>query len=560
VAGRLRNGGQRAAAEAAHRLARVKAVWDSSTKRERLDDVRAAHRGSGMNLAQMLINAGRASPDNPAVAFGARALHDYRTLARRVAGLAGAMRERLGLHQDDRIAIVMKNIPEYVEVLYAAWHAGLIAVPVNAKLHPREIAYILENSDARVAFASQDLATAIAGLVPRPEALERVVEVPGPEYGGLLEGEPIPLTARASDDVAWLFYTSGTTGRPKGVMLTHRNLTMATLCYLADVDTVAPGDRIIHAAPMSHGSGLYIMAHVAKAACNVVPESGGFDPAEICEMVAYHRGVAMFCAPTMVRRLIDHPEIRDAALANLKTIVYGGGPMYVADLKEALRLLGNKLVQIYGQGESPMTITCLSRARHAEHHHPRYESRIGSVGTPYTGMEVLIADAEDHPLPVGEAGEVLARGDAVMKGYWRNPEATAAALRGGWLHTGDVGALDEDGFLTLKDRSKDLIISGGSNIYPREVEEVLLKHALVSEAAVVGQPHPAWGEEVVAFVVRKPGAALAPAELDRLCLDHIARFKRPREYRFVESLPKNNYGKVLKTELRVLLKAERGKG
>jgi acyl-CoA synthetase (AMP-forming)/AMP-acid ligase II len=207
-----------------------------------------------------------------------------------------------------------------------------------------------------------------------------------------------------------------------------------------------------------------------------------------------------------------------------------------------------------------MTITCLSRARHAEHHHPRYESRIGSVGTPYTGMEVLIADAEDHPLPVGEAGEVLARGDAVMKGYWRNPEATAAALRGGWLHTGDVGALDEDGFLTLKDRSKDLIISGGSNIYPREVEEVLLKHALVSEAAVVGQPHPAWGEEVVAFVVRKPGAALAPAELDRLCLDHIARFKRPREYRFVESLPKNNYGKVLKTELRVLLKAERGKG
>jgi len=511
-----------------------------------------------MNLAQMLIYAGQSSPGSPAVAIGGRLLHDYRTLARRVAGLAGAMRGLLALRPDDRVAIVMKNIPEYVEILYAAWHAGLVAVPVNAKLHPREVAYILENSGARVAFASQDLATALASIAPRLEALEQVIEVPSPEYGRLLEGEPIPLYPSGQDDVAWLFYTSGTTGRPKGVMLTHRNLTMATLCYLADVDAVAAGDGIIHAAPMSHGSGLYIMAHVAKAACNVVPESGGFDPAEICALLADHRGVAMFCAPTMVRRLIDHPGIREAALANLKTIVYGGGPMYVADLKEALRLLGNKLVQIYGQGESPMTITCLSRARHAERDLPRYEARLGSVGTPYTGMEVLVADAQDRPLPVGEAGEVLARGDAVMKGYWGNPEATAAALRGGWLHTGDIGALDEDGFLTLKDRSKDLIISGGSNIYPREVEEVLLKHALVSEASVVGRPHPEWGEEVVAFVVRKPGAALPPAELDCLCLDHIARFKRPREYRFVESLPKNNYGKVLKTELRALLSAEGG--
>lgn len=507
-----------------------------------------------MNLAQMLINAGRAWPGNPAVAAGGRVLRDYRGLARRVAALAGSMRSSLGLQPDDRIAIVMKNIPEYAEALYAAWHAGLIAVPINAKLHPREIAYILEHSGARVLFAGREFAGAIAGITPRPELLERFIEVPSPVYGKLFEAEPIPLVARGPDDVAWLFYTSGTTGRPKGVMLTHRNLTMATLCYLADVDTVAPGDCIVHAAPMSHGSGLYIMAHVAKAALNVVPESGGFDPAEICDLLGRHRGVAMFCAPTMVRRLIDHPGLAGAPLANLKTIVYGGGPMYLADLKEALCLLGNKLVQIYGQGESPMTITCLSRARHAERDHPRYEARLGSVGTPFTGMEVLVADASDNALSVGDTGEVLARGDAVMKGYWRDPEATAATLRGGWLHTGDIGVLDEDGFLTLKDRSKDLIISGGANIYPREVEEVLLKHALVSEAAVVGRPHPEWGEEVVAFVVTNPGAALSTAELDRLCLDNIARFKRPREYRFVESLPKNNYGKVLKTELRLWLK------
>jgi long-chain acyl-CoA synthetase len=509
-----------------------------------------------MNIAELLINAGKASPGNAAVGIGARTLLDYRTLAHRVAVLAGALRGRLGLRPDDRVALVMKNIPEYVEVLHAAWHAGLIAVPVNAKLHPREIAYILENSGTRVCFATAELAAAIGGLSPQPPALERVIEVPGPDYARLLEAETLPLSPRAPDDVAWLFYTSGTTGRPKGVMLTHRNLTMATLCYLADVDTIAARDCIVHAAPMSHGSGLYIMPHVAKAACNLVPESGGFDPAEICRMLDRHPGVTMFHAPTMVRRLIDHPGLRVANLENLKTIVYGGGPMYVADLKEALDLLGDKLVQIYGQGESPMTITCLSRARHADRNHPRYEAHLASAGVPYTGMEVMVADAEDRPLPIGEVGEVLARGDAVMKGYWQNREATEAGLRNGWLHTGDVGALDEEGYLTLKDRSKDLIISGGSNIYPREVEEVLLGHPDVHEVSVVGRPHPDWGEEVVAFVVARPGGKVEAAALDRLCLDNIARFKRPKSYRFVEALPKNNYGKILKTELRKWLEDE----
>lgn len=510
-----------------------------------------------MNIAGGLINAGRAAPVNAAIGIGDRVLWNYRELAGRVASLARGLRHQLGLAVDDRVAVVMKNIPEYVEVLYAAWHAGLIAVPVNAKLHPREIAYILENSGARVCFATAELATAIGTLSPRPAELKRIIEVPGQDYAGLFEGGSLPLVPRAPDDTAWLFYTSGTTGRPKGVMLTHRNLISATLSYLADVDSIASHDAIIHAAPMSHGSGMYIMCHVAKAACNLVPESGGFDPAEICRMLDRHRGVTMFYAPTMVRRLLDYPGLAQAKLDHLKTIVYGGGPMYVADLKEALATLGNKLVQIYGQGESPMTITCLSRARHAETDHPRYEAHLASAGVPYTGMEVMVADEEDRPLPAGEPGEVLARGDCVMKGYWSNPEATAAGLRGGWLHTGDIGVLDEEGFLTLKDRSKDLIISGGSNIYPREVEEILLKHEAVHEVSVIGRPHSDWGEEVIAFVVAKPGSAVTPAELDRLCLDNIARFKRPKEYRFVEALPKNNYGKVLKTELRTWLKDSR---
>ena len=224
--------------------------------------------------------------------------------------------------------------------------------------------------------------------------------------------------------------------------------------------------------------------------------------------------------------------------------------MYVEDCKAAMRVFGCKLAQIYGQGESPMTITAMDKALHADTAHPRYEQRLASVGLPFTGIEVRVADANDQPLPAGEVGEVLVRGATMMAGYLNNPEASAQTLRGGWLHTGDVGFLDEEGFLTLRDRSKDVIISGGSNIYPREVEEVLLRHPAVAEVSVVGAPDAEWGEIVLAFVVARPGAEIDAAGLDALCLDRIARFKRPKRYEFVTSLPKNSTGKVLKRELR----------
>jgi long-chain acyl-CoA synthetase len=336
-------------------------------------------------------------------------------------------------------------------------------------------------------------------------------------------------------------------------MLTHRNLMAMTLNYLSDVDGIAPGDSIIHAAPMSHGSGLYILPHVAKGACHAIPESGGFEPDEIFALLGVRAGATLFFAPTMVTRLVDAPGLGDTDLANLKTIVYGGGPMYVNDSQRALDALGSKLVQIYGQGESPMTITCMPRADHADTAHPRHLERLASVGTAFTGVEVRVAGDDDHPLVAGEVGEILVRGDPVMAGYWDNPEASAETLRGGWLHTGDMGAMDGDGYLSLKDRSKDVIITGGSNVYPREVEEVLLRHDGVREVSVVGRPHADWGEEVVAFVVARPGVEVAEAALDALCLDHIARFKRPRAYRFIDALPKNNYGKVLKIALRELL-------
>jgi len=219
--------------------------------------------------------------------------------------------------------------------------------------------------------------------------------------------------------------------------------------------------------------------------------------------------------------------------------------MYVADCLRAIELFGPRLYQLFGQGEAPMTITGLPQFFHEKKQH------LESCGLARTGVEVRILDDDDRELPAGEVGEIVTRSDCVMAGYWANPEATAKALRGGWLHTGDLGALDAEGFLTIKDRSKDMIISGGANIYPREIEEVLLRHPAVAECSVVGRPHPEWGEEVVAFVVKT--AEVQTAELDSLCLENIARFKRPREYRFVEALPKNNYGKVLKTELRKLL-------
>ncbi len=463
-----------------------------------------------MNLVHLLLRSARWQPDRPAIAVGRHVVRTYGEMAARVQGLSSSLRKQF--KPGERIALAMKNCPEYYEILFACWHAGLVAVPMNAKLHPKEFEYIVANSGAKLFLTAP------------------------PEFPSSGEAEAHPARP---DDPAWLFYTSGTTGVPKGATLTHRNLLFQTQAYFSDIDKLGPGDAILHAAPLSHGSGLYGLPHFAAGAVNVIPESGHFEPDEIFALLAHWRGMSFFAAPTMIVRLLGSRAAR--APAGLKTIVYGGAPMYVADLQRALDLFGPRLYGLYGQGESPMTITGLPQERHAG-------ADLATCGFARTGVEVKIFDGEDRELPPGETGEIVTRSDCVMAGYWQNPEATARTLRGGWLHTGDVGSLDERGYLTIRDRSKDLIISGGSNIYPREVEEVLLRHPAVAECSVVGRPDPEWGEVVVAFVVRK--SELEIEELEKLCLDSIARFKRPREYRFVEGLPKNNYGKVLKTELR----------
>ncbi|MEP7181481.1 MAG: AMP-binding protein [Betaproteobacteria bacterium] len=507
------------------------------------------------NLASLLLRTARCWPRLPAVAHGHRIVADYGALAAGAAQLAGAF-STAGLLPGERVALVSRNVPAYIETMFACWWAGLVVVPVNAKLHPTELAYILDHSGARWAFVDEAWEAALGGLAEVPATLERIVRFGSREYATLRAGAPTEAPAAcARGDPAWLFYTSGTTGRPKGVVISHGNLAAMTQCFLSDVETIAPGDTILHPAPLSHGSGLYVLPHVARGAVNVVPESGGFDADEIFALIEAWDRAGFFAAPTMVKRLVAAPALSGARLDRLKSIVYGGGPMYVADCKAAFAALGPRLAQIYGQGESPMTITAMDRALVADAVHRGDDARLGSVGVAQTGIDVRIAGAGDAPLPVGEIGEVLVHGPTVMQGYWKNPEASAATLANGWLHTGDVGILDADGFLTLKDRSKDLILSGGSNIYPREVEEVLLRHPAVAEVAVVGRAHADWGEEVVACVVLRGPAdetrrAAIEHELDALCLDSIARFKRPKAYVFLAELPKNNAGKVLKTALR----------
>jgi len=503
-----------------------------------------------MNIANILLKAYRLCPDRPAVSIGSKPLYTYRSFYERVRDLAACMRFELSLSVGDRVAVVMPNHPEYLVVRYAAWYAGLSVVPINAKLHVREINYMLQHSGSKVCFVSSRLQNEIF----KNSDLVEVIDVDSASYHDMTNCDTqIEMVEVERDALAWLFYTSGTTGKPKGVMITHENMFVGAMSYLVDVDDISSEDSIVHAAPLSHGSGFYDLPHVMRCANQVIPASGQFNPSEVLGLIQDWTGVTMFLAPTMVKRIVQSQEITQSSLQGLKTVVYGGGPMYVQDIKSALDVLGPRFVQIYGQGESPMTITVLPKKVINDVTHQRYEQRLASVGMAQNSVSVAICNNEGLPAANGTIGEVLVKGSVVASGYWQDEVATKTTWKNGWLHTGDIGFFDDDGFLTLIDRSKDLIISGGSNIYPREIEEVLMTHPSVHEAACVGQFSDEWGESVVAFVVLDSESSTDARDLDAFCLDRIARFKRPKYYRFVDSLPKNNYGKVLKTTLRQLL-------
>lgn len=503
-----------------------------------------------MNISTLLGNAARTYGTRPAVSLGDERRFTYSEMYERVVRIAGGLRNVLGLKIGARVVLAMSNRPQYLEVLFAIWHAGLVAVPVNAKLHAREVAFILDNCDASLCLVTEEHAEAVASLAGGVERPVRVVCVDGADYSTLFH-EPIAQTIVGRDELAWLFYTSGTTGRPKGAMLSHLNLQLMAWSHLCDFDHVTDRDNLLHLGPQSHAAGLVSLSFVAKGANNVLPVSGGVDAGEIALLINRYENLTFFAAPTMTRRLVDSPDIAQCAIEHVRSIIGGGAPFFATDVKRVLEVFGPRFINAYGQGECPCTITGMPKHLYTP---DVTEERLVSVGVARSGVEVRIVDVESREVMCGEPGEIVVRSPIVMNGYWKQPQATAETIRDGWLHTGDMGTRDERGFVWLKDRAKDVVISGGSNIYPREVEDVLCSDPGVAEVAVVGEADAKWGEAVVAFVVARTGHSLSVERLDRLCLDNLARYKRPKRYVFLDALPKNSTGKVLRTELREKLK------
>lgn len=508
-----------------------------------------------MHVGHFLTRAALRYPDRPAWLQGDRAV-TFSEAEARVNRLARALLS-VGGQPGDRVAMLLGNSYQGLETILAPMKAGMAVVPMNIRLHPSEHAYMLNDSGAFALVYEEEFREHLAQVRENLTSIKHFIcggrGGPGDlAYEAILDGqrETSPDPAIEPEDLAWIFYTSGTTGHPKGAMLTHRNLITMAEQFLLDINPAHPGDVLLHAAPITHGSGLSIFHHIARGAASAFPATRAFDPPRIFEAIQRYRATTMFLAPTMVHLLVTSPDRAKYDLSSLHTIFYGGGPMYVEQLLEAVRALGPILVQIFGQGEAPMTITNLPKEEHLADDDPVKLERLASAGRETTAVRVRVVDDDDHDVPRGQMGEIVVRGDLVMKGYWNKPEATAETLRGGWLHTGDIGYLDKDGYLFITDRKKDLIISGGANIYPREVEEVICRHPAVLEVAVIGVPDEKWGEAVKALVVTREEARVTETEIIEHSRRHLASYKKPQSVEFLPALPKNAYGKVLKRELR----------
>ena len=480
----------------------------------------------------------------------------YAEAEARVNRLANALLA-LGGQSGDRVATLLPNCYQGLETILAPMKAGMAVVPMNVRLAPAEHEYMINDSGAFALIYGEEFQDHLAQIRESLPTVKHFICVgnkpPGDlAYEELLDGASptSPDLAIDPDDLAWFFYTSGTTGQPKGAMLTHRNLLTMAECFLLDINPAVPTDVLLHAAPITHGSGLSLFHHVARGSANVFPATKSFDPSKIFAAIQRYRVTTMFAAPTMINMLVASPENSQYDLSSLHTVVYGGAPMYTEQLLEALRTFGYIFVQVFAQGESPMTVTTLPKEEHRVDEDPVRLQRLASAGREVTGVRVRIVDDQDIELPSEEVGEIVVRSDLVMKGYWNKPEATAETLRGGWLHTGDMGYLDSDRYLFITDRKKNLIISGGANIYPREVEEAISQHPSVFEVAVIGVPDPKWGEAVKALVVFREGMQVTEEEIIAVCRQHLASYKKPQSVEFLPSLPKNAYGKVLKRELR----------
>jgi acyl-CoA synthetase (AMP-forming)/AMP-acid ligase II len=508
-----------------------------------------------MHVGHLLTRAAVRWPDRPAW-IEPDATITFQEAEARVNRLAHAL-AALGARRGERVAMLVPNCHEGLETMLAPMKAGMAVVPMNARLHPDEHAYMIRNADAAVLVYGEEFRDHLAGVRDQLTSVRRFVCIGRGAPGDLAFEEVMagqldtpPDVAIDPADVAWLFYTSGTTGRPKGAMLTHRSLLAMVQAMLLDIDPAQPGDVLLHAAAITHGSGAAMFHQIARGGANAFPATKSFDPPKIFAAIERHRVTTMFLVPTMIHLLAESPDRSRYDLSSLHTVFYGGAPMYVEQLHAALRAFGPIFVQLFGQGEAPMACTSLPKAEHVTGDDPVKLRRLASAGRETTAMHVRVVDDEDRTVPRGTMGEIVARGDLVMKGYWADPEATAATLRNGWLHTGDIGFMDDDGYVFITDRKKDMIISGGSNIYPREVEEVICRHPAVFEVAVIGVPDVKWGETVKAVVVPRPDARLTEADIVDHCRQHLASYKKPQSVEFIDALPKNAYGKILKRELR----------
>ncbi|HEX4247544.1 MAG TPA: long-chain fatty acid--CoA ligase [Pseudonocardia sp.] len=504
-----------------------------------------------MYLTLGLHRAVQQTPDLPATIFGDR-VRTWVESEDRVARFASALRA-LGVASGDRVGILAHNSDTYYEFLLAVPWADAVVVPANTRWSPAEIAFSLADSDTAVLLVDEAFAPMVPRLRTEAPVLRTVLyDGPGPAPEGLLDLEeliaghdPVPDVRRGGDALAGIYYTGGTTGQPKGVMLSHANLLTSALGSAAGGSFLMAGGRYLHAAPMFHlADGATGITRTVLGGTHVIVP--GFTPAGVAAAIERHRVTDVLLVPTMVQLLVDSPGTADADLSSLRSLLYGASPISEAVLERAAkRMPTTDFIQAYGMTELSPVASLLSPA---DHQVPRLRR---SAGRSAPHSEVRIVDESDNEVPNGTVGEIVSRGGHVMLGYWNRPEETAAALRGGWMHTGDGGYLDDEGYLFVVDRIKDMIVSGGENVYSVEVENALAKHPAVASCAVIGVPDEEWGERVHAVVVLG-GATDGPTaeELRAHVKEHIAGYKAPRTVEFVDALPLSGAGKVLKRELR----------
>jgi acyl-CoA synthetase (AMP-forming)/AMP-acid ligase II len=510
------------------------------------------------NLASLLLQTARRLPDRPGLVWREETW-TWAEIAARVRNAAGGLAAR-GVGPGDRVLVHARNSNAMFESMWACWMLGAVFVPTNFRLSPPEVAYLAHSSGAVAHVFDAGFPEHAAAARAANPALRVEIGI----GGGALDWEALaaaragaPETAAdvMADDPCWFFYTSGTTGRPKAAVLTHGQMDYVVCNHLCDL---MPGtteqDVSLVVAPLSHGAGIHQLSQVARGGATVLMPGERLDCAEAWRLVERHRVTNMFTVPTILTMLTRDAAVDRFDHASLRYVIYAGAPMYRADQQHALRKLGPVLVQYFGMGEVTGNITVLPPALHSIEDDPAYP--IGSCGVPRTGMEVAILGPGGARLPPGETGEICVRGPGGCVGYHDNPEANARAFAHGWFHTGDLGHLDARGFLYITGRASDMYISGGSNVYPREVEEALVAHPAVAEACVVGLPHPKWGESGVAVIVAAPGAGVSEAALLAHLEGRLARYKWPARVVFWDELPKSGYGKVTKREVRARLEAE----